>query len=238
MVTGPAPETLVICADDRASAERCLRASVKPRQRELPAVLFLTPLTVAETARLADICHKLLRPPALFGALMGPRSAVGTPNAVLRYSGDMDAYERLLPVLRVLGPVTYAGESPVLSALLDTVATGVHHATLMALLTGMGMSSKYSFDLGLYARRVGEGVPALSQGAYRSIWSGLSDERTFEHVDDDIHAMEMLVCRLKTSGSAPEVEENAHRQQMLNRMIWDYWRSVEERMLRGGGRDV
>lgn len=228
---GLLPEALVICAEGRAAAERCLRAVVAPRQEGAPAVLFLGPLTVSESSRLVDVCRQLLGSPVLFGAAFGPYERIGTQEAVLRFSGDMDAYERMLPVLGSLGGATYAGEEPVMVPLLSSVVSGVHHASVLALLDGVGMCAKYGLDPTVYARMVAESTPALSQGAYRNIWSGLADERSFDDVDDDIHAMEMLVHRLKSSGAAGLIEGNQERQHALNRMLRDYWAAVEKRAL-------
>lgn len=234
----PVPDSLVICADGHDVAERCLRASMGLRRGGLPAVLLLMPLSVSEASRLVGVCQRLLNTSVIVGSVIGPYAALGTPSAVIRYSGDMDAYKQLFPILRLFGPVTYAGQSPIMAPLLDSTASGVHHASLLALLVGYGMCMRYGLDYGLYAKKVCESMPSLSQGAYRNIWAGLLGPNCFEDVDDDIHAMEMLVYRLKVSGGIGEIAWNENRQNKLNRMIFNYWHVVENWILVNGAHDV
>lgn len=201
-------------------------------------MLVLAQISVSEALRLTELMSGELARSVLFGAVIGPYEGLGTHGSMIRCSGASTVFDRLLPILSSLGSVRYVGKNPVMSVLLESVVSGVHYSTLASLLTGMGLCEEYGLPLDVYVEKVCEGMPSLSQGAYRSIWSGLASSRDFDDVDDDIHAMEMLVCELRRSGADVEIASDERRQRELNRVIRRYWHAVEAKVLGSEARDV
>lgn len=66
----------------------------------------------------------------LDGAIMVPPPAVGTPEAVLLYSGERDVFDRNIEVLASIGDPRYLGEDSGLAVLYNTALLEMMYATL------------------------------------------------------------------------------------------------------------
>lgn len=223
----------VILAEDEApSAFEDLRLVVA----SVPSapVLCAVPLNPDEALAYESLCGEL-GIPALCCAVIGPYASLGTPGAVLCCAGEEAARRRVAPVLDALGGARDAGERACMTAVTAHAVSGTHYVPLLSLLVGAGMCERYGLELDEFAEKVVVATPDLAQGAWRNICSGINDERAFDDVDDDIHAMEMLVALLKRTGAARAVARDHDAQRRLNRLVSRHWSALAGAVL--GERD-
>lgn len=114
------------------------------------------------------------------------------------------------------------------AAIINSSITGIHYTYLLANIVGSVLCKKYNFDKNLYEQFVKDSTPKLCEGAYRNIWSGLASDKNYSDVNDDIHAMEMLVCKMKNSNAYNLIFNNNVAQLKLNSILTNYWNKVSE----------
>lgn len=162
----------------------------------------------------------------LSGSVVSKYSKLGKEKSIIYYSGDKEAFVKCNELISALSPGKFLGESPVFATLMNFSAIGIHYSFILAFYTGIAMCKKYGFDVNTYIYHTMKAMPPLSEGAYRNIWAGLRDPRTFEDVDDVIHGMEMLVCLMKKTKGDEEIKDNRERQLLLNHILYNHWNEL------------
>lgn len=192
---------------------------------ENKVIVNYTATTIAQIQELYDKVSEL-GAKLVSGSVICYYDALGTEDAYVVYSGEKAAYEVVADIVEVLGGAHYEGENIIEASLMDFTANGIHYSYLLAFYTGVAMCKKYDFPLETYLYHTLKSLPPLAEAAYRNIWIGLDDPRSFEEIDDVIHGMEMLVCLLKKSGGKDEVRYNTERQKALNDILYQHWNDL------------
>jgi len=188
-------------------------------------IINYTAVTMEQTRELKEM---LKDSPVRFvaGAVVCHHDAIGTEDALIYYSGDQKGYEAAGILLSRLGGAQYLGTNIAESALMDYTADGIHYSYILAFYTGIALCKKYGFPVETFLYHTLKSMPPLSEAAYRNIWIGLDDPRSFEEVDDVIHGMEMLVCLLKKTGGKEEIRYQSERQKKLNDALYQHWNDL------------
>lgn len=140
------------------------------------------------------------------------------------YSGNVDIFNHFIKISANYSFLSNLHEA----AIINSSIVGIHYTYLLANIVGLAMCKKYSFNTNLYKNFFNDATPKLCEGAYRNIWNGLSSDQTFSDVDDDIHAMEMLVNKMKNSNAYNQIFNDSKTQLQLNNMLSKYWTHVSK----------
>lgn len=99
----------------------------------------------------------------LDGVIMAAPPAIGTPDAVLTYSGPRTAFDAHEPALGSLGTSTYLGAGDGLSSLYEMAMLSVMWSVLNGLLHGAALVGTAQVDAATFAPFVNEGIAAMAE---------------------------------------------------------------------------
>lgn len=117
-------------------------------------------------------------------------------------------------------------ENPYKATILNNSTNGIHYTYILAYYVGIVLCKKYNMDINEYFKHLASSSFELCEGAYRNIWKGLSDDNSYEEVDDVIHGMEMLVCQMKKTKGKELIYSNREVQKKLNKILDEYWKEI------------
>lgn len=158
---------VIVCVRDYASA----RASLEPEAASLSgrAIANLTTGTPDEARAMAAWAdeHQIAY---LDGGIMAIPSMIGTPAAMLLYSGSSKVYARNRGVLELLGSARYLGEDAGMAAQQDlallaamyAMFAGVYQAYAMVGSAGVE-ATDFAEDVGSWLRAMTASLPAAAQ---------------------------------------------------------------------------
>ena len=125
-----------------------------------------------------------------------------------------------------ISPNVYFYNNKFEAVILNESIAGIHYSYALAYYVGIVLSKKYDLDIKTYFDNLIISTPELCQGAYRNIWKALKDNNSYEDIDDVIHGMEMLVCKMKKTKGKEMIFDNQKRQIYLNKLLASYWKNI------------
>ncbi|MBI4693047.1 MAG: NAD(P)-dependent oxidoreductase [Gammaproteobacteria bacterium] len=145
-----ASPTVVVCVSDYAAAERLLAAPAVAAALAGRTLVQLTSGTPADARRLASWAG-LRGIEYLDGAIMSYPESIGGAKACLVYSGPLETYERLAPLLGVLGGETrFVGAAVGAAAGIDCALLEAFYGATFALLHGAALCASEGIGLPSY----------------------------------------------------------------------------------------
>lgn len=162
----------------------------------------------ATAARLTDLGAEVLA-----GTIMVPTPLVGTPDALVLYSGAAGVHEKHRTTLEALGRTDFLGTDPGRAALFDLGMLDVFFAGMASFLHAAAMVGSEGIsgaDFVPYAEQVVAILPATFRGLAADVDAGAHPGHE-DNLVMNAAALEHIVATSRTRGIDPAVPELVHR---------------------------